>query len=51
MVIDIVDDGLSDEEIATRTAAWLSDLRTVPTERPTETAAEALDRLHADGER
>jgi hypothetical protein len=49
-IVDIVDDGLSDDEIAARAAAWLSDLRAAPTERSTETAVEALDRLYVSGE-
>lgn len=49
-VLDVVDDGLSDEEIAARTAAWLDELRSKPPVRASETAAEALDRLYADGE-
>jgi hypothetical protein len=46
-VLDVVDDGLSDEEIAARTLAWLEVLRSTPSIRTSETAAEALDHLYA----
>lgn len=49
-VLDVVDDGLSDEEIAARTLAWIEELRSKPPVRTSETAAEALDHLYADGE-
>jgi hypothetical protein len=49
-VLDVVDDGLSDEEIAARTLAWLEVLRSTPSIRTSETAAEALDHLYADDE-
>jgi len=49
-VLDVVDDGLSDEEIAVRTLAWVEELRAKPPIRTSETAAEELDHLYADGE-
>lgn len=49
-VLDVIDDGLSDEEIAARTLAWIEELRSKPPVRTPETAAEALDHLYADGE-
>ncbi len=49
-VLDVIDDGLTDDEIAARTAKWLDELRTAPPVRLRETAAEALDRLVADGD-
>lgn len=49
-VLDVIDDGLTDDEIARRTAKWLDELRTAPPIRPRETAAEALDRLAVDGD-
>jgi hypothetical protein len=49
-ILDVVDDGLSDVEIAARIAHWLRELAKEPIVSPSETAAEALDRLYADGD-
>lgn len=49
-VLDVIDDGLSDEEIAARTLAWIEELRSEPLVHPPETAAEAQDQMYADGE-
>lgn len=49
-VVDIVDDGMTDEEIAARTQEWLAELRELPTIDIGVSAAEALDELYADGE-
>lgn len=49
-VIDIVDDGLTDEEIAARTQEWLAELRELPIIDIGVTAAEVLDELYADGD-
>lgn len=49
-VLDVIDDGLTDDEIAGRTAEWLDELRAAPPIRLRETAAEALDRLAVDGD-
>ena len=48
VIEDIVDDGLSDEDIAALTLAWLSELRGLdaPPVVTTETAAEAVRQLH-----
>ncbi|MCC6226740.1 MAG: hypothetical protein IT195_10100 [Microthrixaceae bacterium] len=47
---NVIDDGLSDEEIAARTLAWIEELRSKPPVRTPETAAEALDHLYAYGD-
>jgi len=49
-VIDVVDDGMTDEEIATHTQAWLAELRELPVIEIDVSAAETLDELYADGE-
>lgn len=49
-VVDIVDDGMTDEEIAAQTQAWLAELRELPIIDIGVRAAETLDELYADGE-
>ena len=47
-VIDLVDDGLSDAEIATRFTEWLSDLATVPVVALPISAIDELRNAYAD---
>ena len=47
-VIDLVDDGLSDSEIATRFAEWLSDLDAVPVVVLPVSAIDELRNAYAD---
>ena len=47
-VVDVVKDGLSEDEIAARFEAWLSDLDSVPTVELPVRAAEELRRAYAD---
>ncbi len=49
-VLDVMDDGLTDDDIAARTRAWLSELNSEPPLHTSETAAEALHRLYAAGD-
>lgn len=49
VIEDVADDGLTDEEIAARTLAWIEKLRSVPIVRPSEAAALAVRELR-DGE-
>jgi len=49
-VVDVVDDGMTDEEIAAHTQAWLAELRELSIIDIGATAAETLDELNADGE-
>ena len=49
-IVDIIDDGMTDEEIAAHTQAWLAELREQPIIDIGTTAAEVLDELYADGE-
>jgi hypothetical protein len=49
-VIDLVDDGKTDDEIAALTDEWRLVLRDLPTVDIGATAAEVLDELYADGD-
>ena len=49
-VLDVVDDGLTYDEIAARTASWLDEIRSAPPLRLREAAVDALDLLAADGD-
>lgn len=42
-VVDLVDDGMTDEQIAAHTEAWLDEIRASPGIELPESAAEALD--------
>ncbi len=48
--IDIVDDGLTDEQIAERVAEWLHDLANSPTVSLPVSAAEELAAARRDGD-
>lgn len=48
--IDIVDDGLTDEEIAERVGEWLDDLREAPAVELHVSAAEELAAARRDGD-
>jgi hypothetical protein len=48
--IDIVDDGLTDEEIAERVAEWLDELRQAPAVELPVSAAEELAAARRDGD-
>jgi hypothetical protein len=48
--IDIVDDGLTDEQIAERVAEWLHDLKQAPTVKLPVSAAEELAAARRDGD-
>lgn len=48
--VDIVDDGLTDEEIAARIAEWLDDLRQAPAVELPVSAAEELAAARRDGD-
>ena len=47
-IVDLVDDGKTDDEIAALTDAWRLPLRDLPTVDIGVTAAEVLDELYAD---
>ena len=47
-VVDIVEDGLTEDEIAARFEAWLSDLDSQPTVDLSVSAADELRRAYAD---
>ncbi len=49
-VVDLIDDGMTDQEIAAHTQAWLEDLRKAPVADLGVSAAEVLDQLYADGD-
>ena len=49
-VVDIVDDGLTEDEIAARFAAWLAELDLLPTIAVAVSAADELRRADADNE-
>lgn len=49
-VVDIIDDGMTDKEIAAHTQSWLAELRELPIIDIGVSAAETLDELYADGE-
>jgi len=49
-VVGIIDDGMTDQEIAANTQAWLAELRELPIIDIGVSAAETLDELYADGE-
>ena len=49
-IVDIIDDGMTDDEIAAQTQEWLAELRELPTVDIGVSAAETLDELYADGE-
>jgi hypothetical protein len=48
--IDIVDDGLTDEEIAARVAEWLDELKQAPAVELPVSAAEELAAARRDGD-
>ncbi len=47
-VVDVVEDGLTEDEIAARFEAWLSDLDSLPTVDLSVSAADELRRAYAD---
>ena len=47
-VVDVVADGLTEDEIAARFEAWLSDLDSLPTVVLSVSAADELRRAYAD---
>jgi hypothetical protein len=47
-VVDVVADGLTEDEIAARFEAWLSDLDSLPTVDLSVSAADELRRAYAD---
>ena len=47
-VVDVVADGLTQDEIAARFEAWLSDLDSLPTVELSVGAADELHRAYAD---
>ena len=47
-VIDVVDDGLNDDEVAARFEVWLADLESVPTVALPVSAADELRHAYAD---
>ena len=47
-VVDVVADGLTQDEIAARFEAWLSDLDSLPTVDLSVSAADELRRAYAD---
>jgi hypothetical protein len=49
-LVDLVDDGMTDEEIASHTEAWLDRVRSTPGVVLPESAAEALEACERDGE-
>lgn len=49
-VVDVIDDGMTDEEIGTHTQAWLAELGELPIIDVDVRAADILDELYADGE-
>ncbi|MEJ7801555.1 MAG: hypothetical protein WKF60_13610 [Ilumatobacter sp.] len=49
-LVDLVDDGMTDEEIAEHTQAWLRELKQAPIVDLGVSAADVLDQLYADGE-
>ena len=49
-VVDVVEDGLNEDEIAARFEAWLTDLDTEPTVDISVSAADELHRAYADDE-
>lgn len=49
-VIDIVDDGLTDEEIAAQTRAWLREVMATLGVEVGESAANSLDDLERNGD-
>jgi len=49
-IVDIIDDGMTDEEIAAHTQAWLAALREQPIVDIGTTAAEVLDELYVDAD-
>ena len=49
-IVDLIDDGKTDDEIAALTDAWRLALRDLPTVDIGVTAAEVLDELYVDGD-
>ena len=47
-VVDVVEDGLTEDEIAARFEAWLADLDSLPTVELSVSAADELRRAYAD---
>ena len=47
-VVDVVEDGLTEDEIAARFEAWLTDLVSQPTVELSVSAADELHRAYAD---
>lgn len=49
-VVDVIDDGMTDEEIAAHTDAWRLALREEPIVDLGVNAADTLDEMYADGD-
>ena len=49
-VVDLIDDGMTDEEIAAHTQEWLAELRKLPIIDLGVNAADVLDEMYADGD-
>lgn len=49
-VVDLIDDGMTDEEIAAHTDAWRQALREEPIVDIGVNAADVLDEMYADGD-
>lgn len=49
-VTDIVDDGMTDEDIAAHTHAWLREVMATPGVEIGESASDALDAIERDGD-
>ncbi len=49
-VTDVVEDGLTEDEIAARFEIWLTDLESFPAVELPVNAADELRRAHADGD-
>ena len=46
--VDMVEDGMTDEEIASHTDRWRAELDSLPVVAPSVNAAELLDAIRAD---
>lgn len=49
-VVDLVDDGMTDEEIARHTQSWLDEIRSTPGIVLPESAVEALEAAERSGD-
>ncbi len=49
-VVDLIDDGMTDEQIAERTGVWLDHVRSTPGIELPESAVEALEAIRRDGD-